>query len=241
MKICRSCMLTKPLTYFAKSNRATGERTARGGMGVAAKCKQCVAEARKPGITRLRTQKALLAASGQKQCSKCRMVKPLAEFGVRKASPDGCAYLCEPCAAQHCADWRTKNPGAFEEWYQNNKDDRAEYWQRWYEGNKEHRSASYARWAKENSHIINALIAKRTAKKLQATPLWANEEAIKAIYAEAARRTRETGIRHEVDHIYPLQSDIVCGLHCEANLQILTKVDNIRKGNRMPENRLERK
>lgn len=64
---------------------------------------------------------------------------------------------------------------------------------------------------------------------------WADLDAIRAIYAEAARLTAETGIRHEVDHYYPLQGEIVCGLHCEANLQILTKAENIRKKNRMPE------
>ncbi|MFP5434219.1 MAG: HNH endonuclease signature motif containing protein [Alphaproteobacteria bacterium] len=64
---------------------------------------------------------------------------------------------------------------------------------------------------------------------------WANQEAIRAIYAEAALLTDTTGVRHEVDHIYPLQGKFVCGLHCEANLQILTKTENIRKHNRMPE------
>lgn len=54
-------------------------------------------------------------------------------------------------------------------------------------------------------------------------------------YAEALRLTRETGIRHEVDHIYPLQSDVVCGLHCEANLRVITKFQNQSKKNRMPD------
>lgn len=241
MKTCTKCQLTKPLTEFSKSNRATGQSAARGGMGVQAQCKQCRAEARKPGITRQRMQRVWLAASGQKQCAKCKKCKPLDDFHTRKASKDGRAYMCASCVTQHCAGWRTKNPEAFKDWYEDNKQHRADYWREWYEENKEYRAASYAQWAKQNPHIINALIAKRTARKLQATPSWANEEVIRAIYAEAARLTRETGIRHEVDHIYPLQSDVVCGLHCETNLQILTKVDNIRKGNRVSENGNERK
>jgi len=235
MKTCTKCQLCKPLTDFHKSNRSTGQRTARSGMGVEAKCKQCKAEVRSPGITTQRTQKALLASNGQKQCADCKEVKSLTEFHVRKASKDGRAHRCAPCVTQHCADWRTKNPDAFKGWYENNRERRADYRREWYEENKEHRAASYAQWAKQNKHIVNALIAKRTARKLQATPSWANEEAIRSIYAEAAKRTLSTGIRHEVDHIYPLQSDVVCGLHCEANLQILTKIENIRKGNRMPE------
>jgi len=35
----------------------------------------------------------------------------------------------------------------------------------------------------------------------------------------------------EVDHIVPLKSSTVCGLHTQANLQILPSVDNSRKGN----------
>ncbi|MES2511825.1 MAG: hypothetical protein V4625_18015 [Pseudomonadota bacterium] len=62
-----------------------------------------------------------------------------------------------------------------------------------------------------------------------ATPAWANEKAIKAIYAEAKRLTNETGIPHEVDHVVPIQGSKVCGLHVEHNLQILTKAKNVQK------------
>jgi hypothetical protein len=36
-----------------------------------------------------------------------------------------------------------------------------------------------------------------------------------------------------VDHIVPLVSKFVCGLHCEANLQLLPGPENQRKGNRV--------
>ncbi len=45
----------------------------------------------------------------------------------------------------------------------------------------------------------------------------------------------ELGIALHVDHIVPLISDVVSGLHCEANLQILTASENARKNNRLIE------
>jgi hypothetical protein len=51
-------------------------------------------------------------------------------------------------------------------------------------------------------------------------------------YAESSRLTLETGIAHEVDHIVPLLSGLVCGLHCEANLQVITAFENQSKNNR---------
>lgn len=68
-----------------------------------------------------------------------------------------------------------------------------------------------------------------------ATPAWADIDKIKAIYSEAARLTIETGVPHEVDHFYPLQSNIGCGLHVEANLRIISKTENAAKSNKWPE------
>ena len=42
--------------------------------------------------------------------------------------------------------------------------------------------------------------------------------------------------KDEVDHVVPLQSKFVCGLHCEANLQVITKSKNASKCNRFPAN-----
>jgi 5-methylcytosine-specific restriction endonuclease McrA len=59
-----------------------------------------------------------------------------------------------------------------------------------------------------------------------ATPEWADKKAIKAIYGEA----KAAGLT--VDHVIPLRGTNVCGLHVETNMQLLTKRENSRKGNR---------
>jgi len=56
---------------------------------------------------------------------------------------------------------------------------------------------------------------------------------MRGIYREAKRQGKV------VDHIVPLSGGIVCGLHCEHNLQIVSVVENARKSNKwwpdMPE------
>lgn len=68
----------------------------------------------------------------------------------------------------------------------------------------------------------------------RATPAWADLAAMQAIYDEAARLTASTGIKHEVDHYYPLQGATVCGLHVETNLRVITGTANRVKRNKLP-------
>lgn len=68
--------------------------------------------------------------------------------------------------------------------------------------------------------------AQKRAKKFKATPGWADLEKIKAIY-----KARPDG--HHVDHIVPLNSPIVCGLHWEGNLQYLPAKENMSKKNKL--------
>ena len=89
------------------------------------------------------------------------------------------------------------------------------------------------KWVEANKDRLCAKAAERRARKMRATPAWADLSAIGRFYAEARRITRETGIAHHVDHIVPLKSKLVCGLHCEANLQIIVGRDNLSKGNRV--------
>ena len=74
--------------------------------------------------------------------------------------------------------------------------------------------------------------AKRRATKLKATPAWANEGYIKLFYEGAKLEEKRTGRKVHVDHIVPLKGNLVCGLHCEDNMQLLFARDNMSKGNR---------
>lgn len=66
-------------------------------------------------------------------------------------------------------------------------------------------------------------------------PLWYKDEkkAINAIYAKCELITKNTGIKHQVDHIVPISNKKVCGLHTIANLRIITKAENGKKHNKL--------
>ncbi len=174
-----------------------------------------------------------------KECSSCRVLKAKSEFSVRKASPDGLAYKCRECSKRHSREWREKNPDAFKKWSAKNRDERAEYCRRWHQENREHRSRQYAAWLDSNRGRVNARNAARKKAVAAATPPWADHGKIEAFYLEAARLTRETGVPHEVDHIFPIKGAASCGLHCEYNLRVITKAENARKRNKMPTIALE--
>jgi flagellum-specific peptidoglycan hydrolase FlgJ len=100
------------------------------------------------------------------------------------------------------------------------------------EGKRKHRA-----WLESESGraSANASNAKRRASIKSQTPVWVSDEELKEIkklYKEAARLSRETGVKHHVDHIIPLQGELVCGFHCLDNLQILTESENCSKNNR---------
>jgi hypothetical protein len=61
--------------------------------------------------------------------------------------------------------------------------------------------------------------------------LWANQDAIIAIYRHAEFLTRTTGRQYVVDHIIPLQGRTVSGLHIEINLRVVEHHENARKHN----------
>ena len=85
----------------------------------------------------------------------------------------------------------------------------------------------------ENKSMYISRNAKRRAAEIQATPIWAELDKIKVLYDKVAWLESLTGLKYHVDHVVPLNSKKVCGLHVWANLQILEVGVNLSKSNKV--------
>lgn len=102
-----------------------------------------------------------------------------------------------------------------------------------YEANKQAHLAQKRAYRQANKGKINALVTKRKTQVKLRTPAWADMGKIKAYYEVCAFFNEVNGYtKYHVDHVIPLQGDIVSGLHVQNNLQIIPWLDNIRKKNK---------
>lgn len=101
-----------------------------------------------------------------------------------------------------------------------------------YADNSEPFKEAGRKWRKNNPHLNAEYTRRYEAVKRNAVPIWADFDRIRLIYKACRKISRRTGIPHHVDHIVPLQSDTVCGLHVHHNLAIVPAKVNISKSNR---------
>lgn len=101
----------------------------------------------------------------------------------------------------------------------------------------EYRTERTRKWRENHPERAHALSRRSIANRGLCTPKWLTPEQIKEMgefYRTANRLTKETGIEHQVDHIYPLQGKLSCGLHVPWNLRVITAEENRLKSNSDP-------
>lgn len=84
----------------------------------------------------------------------------------------------------------------------------------------------------ENPEIYSAAAAKRRAAVLNALPVWADLKVVDLFYEFAKLLSEATEEIYEVDHIVPLQGELVSGLHVENNLRVVPRTVNRKKSNK---------
>ena len=141
-----------------------------------------------------------------KQCNHCKIKKWDSQF--KKGNK-----LCFSCSVKQKA------------YHEANKERRATTRKAYYEVNKEKIAATVRAWREANPDKATAKLARYRASKLQRTPPWSDHNEINEVYAEAKMQ------QLTVDHIVPLQGELVSGLHVHNNLQLLTAAENSGKCN----------
>lgn len=100
-------------------------------------------------------------------------------------------------------------------WYEKTKLDEVPYHTKWRLSNKDDPEFRFKKVQNET---------RRRARKKNAIPKWEDAKKTREFY-----RNRPKGMH--VDHMVPLVSDFVCGLHWHGNLQYLTISENSSKRN----------
>ena len=158
-------------------------------------------------------------------CLKCKAIKS-AEY--RAANLAACRNAVKAWHAEHKDSQRikakayksrnrAKNTAATLAWKHKNLE-------KWRQINKD--------WKRRNYAKVLAGGAEYRASRAKQCPKWADKEKILSFYLTAIQLTKQTGIKHHVDHIIPLQGNLVSGLHVETNLQVLKASENLAKSNK---------
>ena len=166
-----------------------------------------------------------------KNCYKCNEVKLLSCFVKNKSKKDGFSAECRNCKKLQDKEYYQKNKLKIKETISkykiNNPEKVSQVKKNWYQSNSQYTKERVSAYRKNNRGKCNALSSKYKADKIKATPKWAELDKISIVYQKA----KEWGFH--VDHIIPLRSKTVCGLHVWSNLQLLDPKLNIQKSNKV--------
>lgn len=175
-----------------------------------------------------------------KTCTLCNESKEETRFFVRKASKDSLSPRCKPCDTAAKKQWRIDNKARYQksnkDYHEVNKESNNLRTAEWRKSNREKFLQSMKNWRDKNKARQGQHGMAYNAGKLNATPSWLTEKQrneMVDVYKERVELNELHGSNsYHVDHIVPLQGKNVCGLHVPWNLQILSKSENISKGNR---------
>lgn len=171
--------------------------------------------------------------SKPKVCSCCGVERPPSGFHLQRGL---LRSQCIECLKAKRLLRKDRERATSAEWVKKNPEKAKARWSRNHESRKEKRNEYSRQWQKKNRHLVRAFASKRRAIKAKATPLWdleLTELAVKEASHLAEMRFRSFGFEWHVDHMIPLNSTQVCGLHVWSNIQVIPASVNVSKGNRV--------
>lgn len=172
----------------------------------------------------------------QKNCSYCKAeilaARRASRCGYRRVSKYGKVFIVSKELTPEAKERRRKQNAR--EYYLRNSEHLKAKAKAWQEKNPEKRKKIVKDWDQRNPAKVTASTRKYQTTKINRTPAWLTEEdfqTMEMMYQLAKGMEIATGVKHHVDHIYPLRGRKVSGLHVPLNLQILSASENCRKSN----------
>ena len=154
----------------------------------------------------------------------CWKIKSFADFYISSYSEDGYNRFCKECAKSRSNESMRKS-------YNNDPSIKQHKNIQWRLDNIDRHREMMLDHYYNNKELYRHNNQKRKQLQRHAVPPWADLEKIKSIYQKARELELSDGIIRHVDHDIPLQHELVCGLHVENNLVILTADENRSKSN----------
>lgn len=160
-----------------------------------------------------------------KKCSECGIEKSKSAFNKNGYGRDGLRSRCKGCDRVY----RITNANRILEMKRIHN-------RLFYQANVDEIKKQTATYRRNNLWLYNADTRKRQAGR--ATPPWLTPADLLEIvewYRAAKDYQWLSNEQLQVDHIIPLKSPIVCGLHVPWNLQVLSRSENRKKTNKLKE------
>ena len=238
---CSLCGEILPATSEYFTQRKNRKR------GFASSCKICLNIKNKEKLHKEKERR--YSEVTEKQCTYCLKIKNISEFRKRKDREFGVVSRCNECCINISKEYRNNNRDTIKEKQRKNKEYINERNRLYYKTNKEKILIKCKKYREDNidkvrERISNyyknnkykySLNSRRREIQLKNVSIdfgELSEFIISEIYELRDSRNYHTGIIWHVDHIVPLQSPLVCGLHCGFNLRVIPATENIKKGNR---------
>lgn len=165
-----------------------------------------------------------------KVCTKCGCEKLPDAFSNDKQKRDGKSSACKVCVNKYQHEYKSSRRELLKvkarARYTTAKNKCTATNKAWANKNKDKVSIAQKAWVKRNPAKVAARNRKYQLSKRNAVPKWFDADKVASIYADA----RKYGLH--VDHIVPIRSKLVCGLHVHTNLEALPEVINKSKSNK---------
>jgi 5-methylcytosine-specific restriction endonuclease McrA len=169
----------------------------------------------------------------EKQCTKCKCVKPHEDFPKKASRPDGLNQWCRACFK---ANYETKRQVYIDraaDWSRANPEKRAAIRKKWADENRELINRMVSDWSKRNRDKKNEGWRQYRARKLGAEGNHTIDD-VRALLELQRGRCTCCGKKMEkfhVDHIVPLSRG---GSNGKENIQLLCPTCNCGKGAKDP-------